>query len=209
MKSSTYHNSLFLKNKYYDWYYRIVERAKTRELESYTEKHHILPRSLGGSNEPENIVSLTAREHFVCHILLTKMTENENRSKMICAVQRFINRNKKQKVIIVTSRQYESCRKLYSKNHPMKNKKISEKVRQTQYAKHGAFAFATPEVFAKQKENSIKKYGVPYAFMIKADEQRKLMNDQILSCPKCGKTGKTLAAMKRWHFDNCRDFIKD
>jgi hypothetical protein len=68
---------LFTANKYTSWYYDIVTRAKTRALDSYTEKHHIVPRSLGGDNSVENLVNLTAREHFICHWLLTKMVSNK------------------------------------------------------------------------------------------------------------------------------------
>ena len=39
----------------------------------YTELHHILPRCLGGTDEPENLVRLTAREHFIAHRLLSKI----------------------------------------------------------------------------------------------------------------------------------------
>lgn len=39
----------------------------------YFEKHHILPKCLGGNNSKENLVLLTAKEHYVCHHLLTKM----------------------------------------------------------------------------------------------------------------------------------------
>jgi hypothetical protein len=39
---------------------------------TYYELHHIIPRSLGGSNEQENLVLLTAREHFLAHYLLYK-----------------------------------------------------------------------------------------------------------------------------------------
>ena len=54
-------------------YYNIIEQAKNRNIEGYNEKHHILPRSLGGGDDVENIVVLTAREHFICHYLLVKM----------------------------------------------------------------------------------------------------------------------------------------
>ena len=42
-------------------------------LEGYTEKHHILPRALGGGNEAENLIRLTAEDHFFAHLLLAKM----------------------------------------------------------------------------------------------------------------------------------------
>lgn len=53
-------------------YDAIIARAKGRTLHCYTEKHHILPRCMGGSNDPVNIVNLTPEEHFVCHQLLAK-----------------------------------------------------------------------------------------------------------------------------------------
>ena len=39
----------------------------------YCEKHHIKPRSLGGSNAKSNIVGLTPREHFLAHRCLAKV----------------------------------------------------------------------------------------------------------------------------------------
>lgn len=47
-------------------------RAREVGLTGYTEKHHILPRSLGGGNEPENLIRLTAGDHFFAHLLLAK-----------------------------------------------------------------------------------------------------------------------------------------
>ena len=73
---------MFKQNKYTSIYYSIIERSHNRILQEYSEKHHIIPQSLGGSNDSENIVKLTAREHFICHLLLTKMVEGPDKSKM-------------------------------------------------------------------------------------------------------------------------------
>lgn len=54
-------------------YDRLVERARNRTLEGYVERHHVVPRCMGGSDDVSNIVVLTAREHFVAHQLLVKM----------------------------------------------------------------------------------------------------------------------------------------
>ena len=62
---------MFKDTKYTRVYYRIIEAARSRATTGYTERHHIVPRCLGGSNEPDNIIALTAREHFVCHRLET------------------------------------------------------------------------------------------------------------------------------------------
>ncbi len=57
---------------YYKHYKLLVEKAQTRTLNDsvYTEEHHIIPRSEGGSDDPSNLVKLTAREHFIAHWLL-------------------------------------------------------------------------------------------------------------------------------------------
>jgi hypothetical protein len=57
---------IFIENKYTIWYNKIINSSKTRKLSNnvYTERHHIIPRSVGGSNDDSNIAILTAREHF-------------------------------------------------------------------------------------------------------------------------------------------------
>jgi len=54
-------------------YKRLMHRACGRCLADYTETHHVLPRCMGGSDEPENLVELTPEEHYVAHQLLVKM----------------------------------------------------------------------------------------------------------------------------------------
>lgn len=78
---------MLLTNKYSRVYYAIIGRATPRGLdrslvEGYHEKHHILPRSLAGTDTAENLVLLTAKEHYVCHHLLVKMTSGTAHEKM-------------------------------------------------------------------------------------------------------------------------------
>jgi len=42
-------------------------------IDGYTERHHVLPRCLGGGDDASNIVRLTPEEHYVAHQLLVKM----------------------------------------------------------------------------------------------------------------------------------------
>ncbi len=51
----------------------IITRAKNRIFEEYTEVHHIIPRSLGGSDDASNLVNLTPEEHYLVHQLLVKI----------------------------------------------------------------------------------------------------------------------------------------
>lgn len=58
-------------------YNRIIERALKEDRKKgcgvYYEKHHILPRCIGGTNDKSNLILLTAKEHYICHRLLTLM----------------------------------------------------------------------------------------------------------------------------------------
>lgn len=54
----------------------IISRAKGRELTGYKEKHHVYPKCLGGDDSPDNLVDLTAREHFICHLILAREYDN-------------------------------------------------------------------------------------------------------------------------------------
>lgn len=69
---------MFSDNKYTIWYFSIISMASEREVlhNQYMERHHVIPKSIGGSDTADNLVSLTAKEHFVCHHLLTKMVED-------------------------------------------------------------------------------------------------------------------------------------
>ena len=53
--------------------------ASVRTLSGYSERHHIVPRCLGGDDAHSNIVHLTPEEHYVAHLLLVKMTNSDYR----------------------------------------------------------------------------------------------------------------------------------
>ncbi len=59
-------------------YQNIIERARNRKIGGYTEKHHIIPKCIGGDDSKINIVSLTAKEHFLCHLLLCEIYPESN-----------------------------------------------------------------------------------------------------------------------------------
>lgn len=100
---------MFLENKYSRWYNKIIQYRLKNQPEGYVEKHHIIPRCLGGLDTKNNIVRLTAREHFICHRLLVYMTEGTNQYKMKNAVAKFMCCAKTQQRNL-TSRQYALCR---------------------------------------------------------------------------------------------------
>ena len=106
-------------NKYTTWYTAITDRARTRKLEGYTERHHVIPKSLNGTDDNANLVDLTAREHFICHWLLTKMYTGEAKSKMIYALNGMKRNGKftQRYETLITSRVYESLKKEFSIVH--------------------------------------------------------------------------------------------
>ena len=89
-----------LKNKYTKWYFDLIEKALKRNWSKktapcYVECHHYTPTSIVGKNK--NTVYLTAREHFVCHLLLVKMLEGEYKAKMVWAIMQM--KGKKERYI--------------------------------------------------------------------------------------------------------------
>lgn len=77
---------MFKQNKYFKWYYALIDRAKQRINIEIFERHHIIPKSIGGDDYSDNLVNLTYREHYICHLLLIKMTTGANRKKMSYAL---------------------------------------------------------------------------------------------------------------------------
>lgn len=89
-------------------YNELIENRKSNPLTGYTEKHHIKPRSLGGSNDKCNIVKLSAREHFIAHRLLAKIHGGS-----MWAALSFMSRGgtKSAKGVSISSRAYEYIKK--------------------------------------------------------------------------------------------------
>jgi len=110
---------MFLANKYSKVYFQLVYKRKIKDPlkkvdssklftpENYCETHHIVPRSLGGNNDSNNLVILKWKEHKIAHRLLVKMTEGKDKGKMKHAFVKIVNggNNKKYKLNVkVTDR---------------------------------------------------------------------------------------------------------
>lgn len=113
-------------------YDAICLKAKTRTAPlGYVEKHHVLPRSLGGTDDENNIVVLSAREHFVAHRLLARITDHPKMWMAFNFMAHTGNVLHKFKCIPWASKNYEkeriACSKTFSKiskgkNNPMYGK---------------------------------------------------------------------------------------
>lgn len=116
---------MFLDNKYTKLYYKLIDRAKQRDIEGYSESHHIIPKSLGGSDRRSNRVNLTAREHFICHLLLTKMTTGTSLTKMGYAIHKMLFARELENRKYTANRSYG----MIAYKNAIKNGEISEDVR--------------------------------------------------------------------------------
>ncbi len=83
---------VFITNKYSRAYFKIIDRAKLRSVIGYKETHHIIPCSLGGDNSPGNLVDLTAKEHYIVHLLLPHMVVNSIHKKKMWAALRCMSK---------------------------------------------------------------------------------------------------------------------
>lgn len=72
-------------NYAYQYFKLIAHRVENRltKKDCYVECHHVIPKSEGGKNTKDNLVNLTAREHYIAHLLLAKIYDD---SKMYAAV---------------------------------------------------------------------------------------------------------------------------
>ena len=215
-------------NKYTRWYNNITEQAKTRTIDGYTEKHHIIPRSLGGSNNADNLVRLTAREHFVCHWLLTKMHLGEARGKMINALYLMQGKNKYQDRYI-NSKVYEKLRQEYSQYISNLNKgrvqSLEEKARQITAITGRKRAPFSDEWKAKMSASKLGENNNRYGATV-SNETKQKMREKALGRKQSAETiAKKIAATQgkkrekklcphcdqmiavntyaRWHGANC------
>ena len=121
---------MFTDKFYSKVYFSTIEKAKHRGWKKARgrERHHIIPQSLGGSNDKSNMVYLSCREHFLCHWLLVKMTIGVHYHKMVYALMgmRAENEHQERYQTIFTARVYEKYRIEHSEYHSklMKSKNL-------------------------------------------------------------------------------------
>lgn len=107
---------MFLDNKYTKWYLSIIDKAKfevrKKNRVDYYESHHIIPKSMGG----KETILLTAKEHYICHLLLCKMLTGSNKHKMINALIRMcFSKSNNQKRY--TAKSYSMIRKFIAEKN--------------------------------------------------------------------------------------------
>lgn len=79
-------------------YESIINKAQTEWNWDLSERHHIVPKSLGGTDSESNLVWVSFRQHYVLHLLLYKIYGGSQ----IFAVERFYDCNRLQSRSIKT-----------------------------------------------------------------------------------------------------------
>ena len=89
----------------------------------YKERHHIIPKCMGGSDDEENLVDLLLREHIIAHKLLADIYPSCDDVQyafwMMCNCREYDD--------VVTPAEYEAARKVFSKDNPMKRPEVAAK----------------------------------------------------------------------------------
>ena len=88
-----------------------IKMNRVKDENNYFEKHHIIPKSCGGSNDKSNIVLLTFKEHFIAHLLLVQIYDGKLKNKMQYALWRMASDKTNGNRIISASR-YHDCKEI-------------------------------------------------------------------------------------------------
>lgn len=197
----------------YDYHYNaLISKARNRTLTGYIEKHHIIPRAYNGTNDPTNIVELTAREHFVAHLLLSKIYGG----KMIHALFMMSTRSGytnriygklREKFSLLISQNAERSNKISSSLKGYK--KSEEHIANWTTSRKRNKSFVQTQEHKDKISKALSGEGNPmYGKTHTDDAKQKIVeaNKQKVVCPHCGKNGG-IAIMKRWHFDRCKDKV--
>jgi hypothetical protein len=207
-------------------YSRIVERGKQRILEGYGENHHIVPKCLGGADTQDNIVRLTAREHYLVHYLLQLLHPTNRKLRyafyMMCTMH-----TEDQERYKVSARTYAYAKTLVGERSLEMRKQISETLKEayrtgrrtSNAGKKMPKAFGESISAAKKgmigtnlgipmKEEQKKKISETLkGHQVKQSTKDKiaqtLKNKPELTCPYCNKKSRG-SAFKFYHFESCK-----
>ena len=107
-------NSVLPKEHIIERYLKFINYCKNIEFDCYTETHHIIPRSFNGTNDNSNLIKLSARHHYIAHLLLARAT---NSPKMIKALHKMVysTNGDVQRNYKITSRVYAYVREEHAK----------------------------------------------------------------------------------------------
>jgi hypothetical protein len=135
-------------------YDNLIKQAQASKIDGYVEKHHIVPKSMGGTDDASNIVKLTARQHFVAHWLLFKIYKNPSMAK---AFRLMLDASQRPK-----SRSYEIAKSIYAQsmrgeNNVAKRPDVRQKIKDNAYSVFAGKKRPEHSILMKQKGTFVGK----------------------------------------------------
>jgi hypothetical protein len=227
--------NLSLKNQQSIDYIALCESALLRDLiDGYVEKHHMLPVCMCNDKlqikDPTNLVTFSAKEHFLAHQLLSEMFSGIYKRKMLYALSglcfkkngdRVIDADEyaivkeasrtAKKGIPLTSEHKQKIKDSFANFNPNIGRKHSDETKKKYSdAKIGTHRSDETKKKISESLNGVKKAprtATHTANFIKArtgiPSKLKGIKQAVISCPHCDKTGGP-GAMKLHHFNKCK-----
>jgi hypothetical protein len=198
-------------------YQKIYEQLTSKNMiADYTEKHHIIPKCLGGSDELENIVCLTPEAHYVAHQLLVKIYPNNH--KIIKAAHMMtVGRNTNKTYGWLKRKHSESMKQRPSNRKGVKlsaetrsKMSASRRKRKVDPAQLANTRLKLSNIAKQRKLNGYISSKKGKTYKPHTDETKSKMRESHLgeikpksNCIYCNKE-VSAHIMKRWHGDNCK-----
>ena len=203
----------------------IIERARTRTIIGYKERHHIIPKCMGGTNNKENLVDLSAREHFIIHKLLCEIYPKHHGLLKGYYMMAMVKQSERK--IVISMREYEYLKSEYSKrnsgelNHYY-GKKHNTEIRNKMKQNSGRKGIDPWNKGLTKEDPRVKKYAsvirwntgltkedpriqlqIEKSIKSRTGKKRGPYNIQYITCPYCNKLG-TISVIKRSHMEKCK-----
>ncbi len=208
-------------------YDALIESARSHPVVGPKERHHVLPRCLGGGNDKDNLIDLSARQHYVAHQLLVKIYPDHHGLKYAAYMMTIGPKGNRS-----SNRLYGWLKESYLKNRPqsrgMTGIKHSEQTKEKMKKARAKQIFsAETKLKISQSKTGAKMSQETRRSMAEkrnkhptwlASQRNKTLPDSAKEaiglanrgrkfpnqvCDVCGKTGAG-PNMKRYHFDNCK-----
>ena len=168
---------------FFNKYLKFIHYCQATNKNQYTEKHHIIPRSMGGSDHSDNLILLTGREHFIAHVLLWKSYRNKQTNFALWSMKM-----KKERNFSLSSKTYEQLKIEHSlfqsermkQNNPMNNLLTRKKI-----SNHKT---GQPLKEETKQKMSITRKGVP-----KTEETKQKMSAALKGKPKSEQHKKSMS----------------
>ena len=148
--------------EYKDYINNILSTRGRFNCDGYKERHHIIPKCMGGTNDNDNLIDLYAEEHYIAHKLLA--LENQDNNKIVYAWWRMNQRRSTNNgVMEVSPEDYAQARKLHSEamsRRPITDetrRKFSEKIKGKNNPMYGMCGSKNPCYGRKHTQAERKK----------------------------------------------------